>query len=158
MKYQQGLRRSLKSHFGVWFTRLDALLETIPATLPHTKHFQWQRVQETAQSGAQLKGGTGNKVLSVTLTYTRPDGTSYRLRSELKKGRAFGAYERAFANCLAVEIGRVVNIHSRTFLGSSSADAHIRLSVIGCGPTCVGERFWRWPLASRRAYLRVLVG
>lgn len=117
MKYQKGLRRSLKHHFGDGFNRLDELLQTIPSTLPHTKHSQWQRVEGLGQSGAQLKGGTGNKVLSVTLAYTRANNTSFVLKSELTKGRAFGKYERAFASCVAREIGKVVSAMARAASG-----------------------------------------
>lgn len=113
MKYERGLRRSLKNHFGPWFTRLDELLESLPATLPHTKQSEWKRAEGIGNSGARLKGGTNNKVLSVTLAYTRADATSYVLKAELRKERAFGAYERAFANCVAQEIGRVVAASAR---------------------------------------------
>jgi hypothetical protein len=115
MKYQKGLRRSLKNHFGDGFVRLHQLLETIPSTLPHTKHSSWQRdeISSPGESGAYLKGGTSNKVLTITLAYTR-GGTDFVLKSELKKGRAFGTYERAFARCVAQEIGKVVNAMSNS--------------------------------------------
>jgi len=113
MKYQKGLRRSLKHHFSNGFIRLNELLQTIHSTLPHTKHSQWQRVEGIGQSGARLKGGTNNKVLSVTLAYSRENGKSFLLKSELTKGRAFGKYERTFAGCVTREIGKVVNAISR---------------------------------------------
>jgi hypothetical protein len=123
MNYKKGLRRSLKNHFGKGFALLDDLLQTLPLALPHTKHSQWQRVESPGQSGAKLKGGTSNKTLSVTLTYTQQgkngkQGRTFLLKSELTKGRAFGNYERAFANCVAREIGRVVN----TMLRAGSDD------------------------------------
>jgi hypothetical protein len=37
----------------------------------------------------------------------------FLLKSELSKGRAFGAYERAFVDCVAREIGRAINAMTR---------------------------------------------
>lgn len=115
IKYEQGLRRSLRNHFGVRFDRLNELLATLSATLPHTKPSQWKRIQGTGESGIRLRGGTGNKVLTITIAYSLddPGKTNYLLRSEITKGRAFGVYERAFADCIAREIGRVVDVMAK---------------------------------------------
>jgi hypothetical protein len=124
VKYRKGLKRSLKNQFGAWFTRLDELLDTLSATLPHTRPSEWYRVEDTDSSGASLKGHAGNKILNITLSYSVDDSRTFQLRSELKKGRAFGVYEREFAHCLAREIGRVVNV-----MAQAESDA----LVVGAG-------------------------
>ncbi len=115
--YRRGLKTSLKNHFKERFARLEELLETLPAALPHTKLSDWDREEDVGESGARLRGGEDNKVLNITIAYARPDGRTYLLRAELSKGRAFGAYERAFANCIAREIGTVVDTMARDGAG-----------------------------------------
>ena len=103
----------MKKQFGAWFTRLDELLDTLSATLPHTRSSEWYRVEDTDSSGASLKGHAGNKIVNITLAYSTVQSRTFLLCSELKKGRAFGVYEREFAHCLAREIGRVVNVMAK---------------------------------------------
>ena len=55
VKYQQGLKRSLKGHFGDGFDRLENLLEALPATLPHTKLSEWSREKKVEGIGSFLE-------------------------------------------------------------------------------------------------------
>jgi hypothetical protein len=119
MEYEKGLKVSLRSHFGAWFVRLEELLRLLPAALPHTTSTRWERTRETGVTRTYLKGGTGNKVLGVSIAYALEDEakTTYLLRSELHKGRAFGIYERAFANSVTQQIGRVIDAMIRARWG-----------------------------------------
>ncbi len=111
MKYAQGVKRSLKKHFTAkGFKRLEELLQTLSATLPHASLSVWSRHKEAAESAARLKGSTGNKKLGITIGYTSRNDVRFCLKSELSKGRAFGIYEREFAKCLVREIKAAVDI------------------------------------------------
>lgn len=109
MKYKQGLKRSLKAHFGSAFDRFEELLKALPSSLPHTELSGWWRTEPSTESGAHLKGGSGNKVLKIAVGYSRPAGLTFTLHAELKKARAFGAYERTFVDSFVREIGSVVD-------------------------------------------------
>jgi hypothetical protein len=121
-KYARGLQLSLKNQFGRRFLLLDDLLSRLVQTLPHVSCSAWTRLPIVGWTGATLKGQTGNKVIKVSLAYVIPAPPSrqpaaFQLCAELKKGRAFGQYERAFINSLAQQIGKVTSS-----LASSSDD------------------------------------
>lgn len=109
MKYHQGLKRSLRKHFGSGFDRLEKILETLPDTLPHTDLSKWSRSESAKESGSHLLGKRGNRVLQIAVSYELPGGRKFTLHSQLEKGRAFGKYERTFVDSIAKEIGGVVN-------------------------------------------------
>lgn len=113
MRYRRGLKRSLKNHFGASFERLEGLLKALPASLPHTDLTEWWRTDAPGENGAHLKGGSGNKVLRISLGYSRSNGPSYTLQAYLEKARAFGAYERTFVDSIAREIGSVIDTMAR---------------------------------------------
>lgn len=113
MQYRQGIRKSLKSQFKNRFQALDELLETLPASVPHAKLSSWQRTPGSGTSGAHLKGGTNNKTLSISIGYEVSNELSFILKTELRKGQAFGVYERVFVNCIVDEIGKVVGAMAR---------------------------------------------
>jgi hypothetical protein len=109
IQYQRGLKRSLQTHFGSGFSRLEQFLEILPATLPHTNLAAWSRRDRAETSGSHLQGDTGNRVLNIAISYSHLNGQKYTLYSKLKKVRAFGVYERTFVNSIVREIGRVVD-------------------------------------------------
>ena len=108
IRYCQGLKRSLKSHFDEGFDHLEELLGLLPESLPHVKLSEWKRKRQNGQSGAHL-GGSRNKILRISITYARPNSQQFILKSELRKGRAFGIHERTFVDCLVRKIAEVVD-------------------------------------------------
>ncbi len=115
IKYCKGIKKSLKKHFK-GFDHLEELLGLLPESLPHAKLSKWGREQKKDRSkdriGAHL--GSANKTLRISIAYAKANNPQFILKSELKKGHAFGIHERAFVDCLVRKIAGVVGALSES--------------------------------------------
>lgn len=113
MDYKAGLKKSLKKHFGEGFIRFEELLQALPKTVPHTKLSKWSRTVNTGGTSVHLVGGSDNKLLRITISYSLQNSQNFLLQAELKKRRAFGNHERKFVTCVTREIGDAVDSMAR---------------------------------------------
>jgi hypothetical protein len=139
MKFAQGGVRRLARHFGANFEQVRSLLATLLAAVPHVQTSTWASDESGSGNGARLVGNSGNKKLAVYVSY-QFEGNSYSLKCIFTKGRAFGAYERAFIDSLAKEIaesadllagGRQVRIRPVDVVDSSVAKFLLVLASLG---------------------------